>query len=323
MVVLIAGMSGPLLRWTCDVVAFAASLAERVAVCEPIVADGTWMQPEEEAADRLRLFVADHPNEFAMAAVRDGRLRALLVLDDPAWSLREWRDAGVAFDAVLRSLSASVTVVGEMVAASGTALMLVRSRDQDIMTVLDDVLTYVRLALRPADVAVLAVRFGSAWMEMMSARADLTAEDAAMIDAVLRPACHYAITGERRPVVWPRACLFWGDRPGEPAPRVIDLTGPSRVLVYGPYLRLPAGRWSARAVLAFSPQCAGTPFTVELHGSARFGHCRFVVAQAGVFAVTFPVTVPSAREALEMRLVSQRGAIEGILGLEGIAFTPV
>jgi hypothetical protein len=168
------------------------------------------------------------------------------------------------------------------------------------------------------DLAALAHDFPGA----LSTDAALTSDEAAVVAGALSPACRYAATGKRQSVIWPRACLFWGDRPGEPAPRVLDLTGPSRVLAYGPYFHLPPGRWTARAMVAFSPECRGAPFSFELHGSAEFGRCNFGVDHPGVFIVTWKVTVPSAREALEIRLVSQRGAIEGTLGIDHVEFVP-
>ena len=103
----------------------------------------------------------------------------------------------------------------------------------------------------------------------------------------------------------------------------LDLTGPARVICYGPYFRLPPGRWTARVRLAFSPHCMGAPLALEMHGEAQRGHCRFRVPRAGLFEAVFPFVIPSAREALELRLVSERGAIEGALGIELAVLTPV
>jgi hypothetical protein len=330
---LIAGMPGPLLRWTCDLVAAAASLAARSAVqpaeCAAVVADDPWMPPPEaeRAPDTIRLFVAQHPSQAAIAAVCQDRLAALLVIDDPALALRELLRVGLSRDTIIRSLSASVTVLGQA-AGSRSALIVTRHPGQAVRPLLDRVLTHLGVAMPPADAAQLAARFGAgqsaaeAVLRPPHDSGELPQEDAALVHTALAPACRYAATGQRTAIVWPRACLFWGDRPGEPAPRVLDLTGPSRVLVYGPYFRLPPGRWTARAIVAFSPLCRGMGFTVELHGSAEFGRRRFVVQQAGVFAIGFRVMVPSAREALEIRLVSQSGAIEGNLGIDRIEFVP-
>ncbi len=143
-----------------------------------------------------------------------------------------------------------------------------------------------------------------------------------LITAVVEPACRYALDGTRVPVTWPRDCLLWGDRPGEPLPRVLDLTGPARVLAYGPYYALPAGRWTMRAILAFSPSSRGASLALELHGATELARFQFTVDQPGLFAASLPVTIPSPREPLEMRLVTERGAIEGTLGIDRAEFIP-
>jgi hypothetical protein len=59
-----------------------------------------------------------------------------------------------------------------------------------------------------------------------------------------------------------------------------------------------------------------------MHGSAEFGRSRFRVEQPGVFIVACAVTVPSAREPLEVRVVSQEGAIDGRLGIDRVELRP-
>jgi hypothetical protein len=151
----------------------------------------------------------------------------------------------------------------------------------------------------------------------------VAAEDAALMEQVVLPAFRFASTGMRGDVTWPRAVLLWGDHPNEPAPRVLDLTGPARVLCYGPYFRLPPGHWKARVKLAFSPRCKDAPLALEMHGEARHGRCRFRVPGAGLYEAVFPFVIPSPREAIEIRLVSERGAIEGALGIEHATLTPI
>jgi hypothetical protein len=139
---------------------------------------------------------------------------------------------------------------------------------------------------------------------------------------VLAPSIHYGCTGQRVPVVWPRDCLYWGDQPGLPLPRVLELTGPARVLVYGPYYVLPVGTWRIRVTLAVSASACKTPLALELHGAAELARFQFSVDQPGLFVASMVITIRSAREPLECRLTVLRGAIEGQLGLDRIEFTP-
>lgn len=328
--VLIAGMPGPLLRWTCDLAAAAAALVDRPVACVAVGGDDTWVTSLEPAPAAIRLFVAHESSGAVASAVRDGRLTALLVIDDPALALLDLLRFGHPSDVAFRSLSAAATVLREL-AGGPMALFVTVDAAEPVRDVQARVLDHLGLKLRPEELADLAWRFGDRAPDTTMAEAlavfhpqhgELTAPEVAVVQAALVPACRYAMTGQRTPVVWPRSCLFWGDRPGEPAPRVLELTGPSRVLIYGPYFRLPPGRWTARATIAFSPSCSNVPFTLEMHGSAEFGRSRFRVEQPGVFIVACAVTVPSAREPLEVRVVSQEGAIDGRLGIDRVELRP-
>jgi hypothetical protein len=101
------------------------------------------------------------------------------------------------------------------------------------------------------------------------------------------------------------------------------MTGPARVLAYGPYYTVPSGRWIVRVTLAFSPSSRGMPLALELHGATtRLGRFEFVAEQPGLFAASFPVVVPSSRDPVELRLCTERGAIEGTIGLDRVELIP-
>jgi len=271
-------------------------------------ADEAWAP---RTGPNVRLLVAGYLDATHEAAVRDGLLRAVVVVDDARTSLAALRGNGQSLTEALRSLTACVTPLGRL--AGGRHVSTV-TRDGVTRALQEGCLW----AADGGQIAALAARIESAWPPPPEA----APEETELVEQVLEPAFRFAATGNREMVIWPRACLLWGDRPGEPAPRVLDLTGPSRVLAYGPYFRLAPGRWTARVMLAFSPSCREAPFAIEMHGSALFGRRRFHVPRAGVFWAAVPFDVPSAREAIELRLVSERGAIEGTLGIDHVALTP-
>lgn len=121
---------------------------------------------------------------------------------------------------------------------------------------------------------------------------------------------------------WPYAVFLSGDRPDTGAEMVTEITGAARILYYGPYFHLPFGRWSAQATLGFSPDAAGTPFALEAHSSGLLGRAAFRPEKAGVFAVTMRFLVEKPEEPIEIRLRSDRGAIEGQIALAKLDLQP-
>jgi len=142
-------------------------------------------------------------------------------------------------------------------------------------------------------------------------------------EPLLAAAAAYARTGERCVQIWPRALLLDGDNPDQPLPRAISLTGPARNLAYGPYIGFSPGPARLSVVMAVAPTCRHAEMAIELHGSGALGRGLFLLTEPGIFAVELDVVVADAREALEIRLKSERGAIEGELGLDHVELRPV
>lgn len=120
-------------------------------------------------------------------------------------------------------------------------------------------------------------------------------------------------------VSW-QADLFSYDRrrpPLGPDPWRLDLTGTSRILVFGPYVSLPAGLW--RATLGFSVDEAGARkrYRVEWGNQADFSFHPFCPDRAGRFKLEIEHRW-AAPGAAEMRFVLEESVIDGALTFEGL-----
>ena len=120
---------------------------------------------------------------------------------------------------------------------------------------------------------------------------------------------------EASPIVWPTKVFFSGDNPDSPAPLAADLTGGARILYYGPYLHLPAGRWTARMLVGFSAGSRGTPFSIEVYGSKLLARATMVPQAKGIFTASFKFSNDAPYDAIEIRVRTDRGAIEGQFAL--------
>jgi hypothetical protein len=308
---LIVGPPGPLLRWACDLVGTAVS-AQGIAVAASYVGQGDdWQQ--DSTPTGLRLLTANVLPEALLSASVSGHLPTLKIIDEPARCLAEMRQAGHDLGGSLRHLTACAMSLGKLAGRENT-LLITRDDARDPAQATRTILAFASL-----DPLVSEAIPATPALEDAVA---LPQDESELVTAVLMPAFHYAATGTLRPTVWLRSCLYWGDHPGERVPRIIDLTGPARVLVYGPYLHLPAGHWTARATVAFSKACQGASFALELLAGTELGRVRFRVPQAGLFEIACPALVPAEAEPLEMRLVAERGAIEGTLGIDRVELHP-
>lgn len=115
--------------------------------------------------------------------------------------------------------------------------------------------------------------------------------------------------------IWPHRVFFAGDRPNEEAPLVIDATGGSRVLYYGPYFHLAEGRWRAKMTLGFTKEAVGLPLKISAYGPGLLGEARLRPRQEGIFAAQFTFTVAEPEHPVEFHVRTEEGAIEGRIAL--------
>lgn len=115
--------------------------------------------------------------------------------------------------------------------------------------------------------------------------------------------------------IWPHRVFFAGDRPNEEAPLVIDATGGSRVLYYGPYFHLAEGRWKAKMTLGFTKEAVGLPLKISAYGPSLLGEARVKPRQEGIFAAQFTFDVKEPEHPIEFHVRTEEGAIEGRIAL--------
>ncbi len=121
-------------------------------------------------------------------------------------------------------------------------------------------------------------------------------------------------------VTWPRQCFLLGDQPNSAVPVAIDLTGRARIIFYGPYFHLPRGYWNARVLIGFSRDIRGMPFSIEAHSTELLGKARVFAELGGIFEFEFAARVAKPHEPIEIRIMSEQGAIEGHMGLISVGF---
>jgi len=243
--ILIAGVPGPLMQWTFDLLARAVAGRYPGVVHLQIGGDGRWNPPDAGPDQAARLFVGDVLHEAWAAPVRAGRIVAVLVIDDVSLAWEQLRQMGQSAAEAARNLVAIATSFGD-VAGHDRVLTVTRSAGDDQVALAARILTHVGLHVATSDqlFAMLAAGGPAQVLWDLPQPIPIAAESVPMIETVVLSAFEYGRGRTHVPVTWPRECLFWGDRPNEALPRVRDLTGPSRILAYGPYLPLPPGRWT-------------------------------------------------------------------------------
>src|SRR5205085_3868748 len=85
-------------------------------------------------------------------------------------------------------------------------------------------------------------------------------------------------------IVWSRDFFTLVDDPTRRPTEPVNVAGGARCLIYGPYIHLAAGSWSARVVLGFSGEAVGHIFMVDAcSGGQQLAASSFQPQTAGVY----------------------------------------
>jgi len=328
---IVLGPPGVLTAWAFDVLREAAAIAPRRAAIKTVDREDALAEPEAGQVPIVHL--SHFPSLSLLSECAKGVAPVLLLLDDPFDSVRYTRDlskSGVLH--ALRLQTASVSIYPE-IGTHPRLLKLARLTRLPSREVVKVMLAHVGLELSPPEFETLLERrfvrdskdadlesaleaAVAGYAKPDDARAAFSAREAAMIGSVLAPMLEMSIGDNTAPIVWPIESFLSGDRPDTPASLVAELTGGARILYYGPYFHLPAGAWTARMTVGFSEGARTTPVTVEAYGGTELlALASMAPEDKGIYHAVFDFDHDDALQPVEVRVRTDRGAIEGRLAL--------
>jgi hypothetical protein len=106
---------------------------------------------------------------------------------------------------------------------------------------------------------------------------------------------------------------------GKPCPEAIDLTGLARIIVYGPYLWLYAGQWTASFAFDADSQCGAVVMRFDIFdGQSVLAERRVQLSGAGSYEAELQFELTQDR-ALETRVWLEAAAIDGFVAFKGVS----
>ena len=115
---------------------------------------------------------------------------------------------------------------------------------------------------------------------------------------------------------WPREVFLDPARDGAPLREAIDLTGPARLLFYGPFLHLPPGCWIATVMFEISGNSSGNALKIDVYNDGVAGEWECEMPRDGAYMCDLRLDVAEPRHPLQIRFYSKQGAIEGLFDLK-------
>ena len=127
---------------------------------------------------------------------------------------------------------------------------------------------------------------------------------------------------------WPISLFLTCDKKGQPQWQhysdPIDLTGPARTLLYGPYLHLPVGRWILNGSLSVIGNDSRNVIQIDINsGELGLAKVKAPLPAEGDFSFEIDFAVDEPREPMQLRIHILEGAIEGTLFLSSVKMSRV
>ena len=120
---------------------------------------------------------------------------------------------------------------------------------------------------------------------------------------------------------WPSSTFHLTDKEATPAIDYIDLMGPAKLLVFGPYFGLPRGRWIAVPGVSVADNLSGNKITIDIStnlGTEILAKVQAKLPAEGDYWGEIQFEVPYSHLPIEVRLFLDQGAIEGKLRFNGV-----
>ncbi len=323
MILFSLGLPGRLAEW-CDAVL--ANLVDRrdgsvaVTTCPPIakmfgyesitsVLDEVTLSLIETNATHL-VMGARQPDERLRAMLDATNARFVVALDDPRFAVADIlaRTNG-ELRAVTRAVANSCPLVMRCASLPGALTIRRNQAGIDAMAAVAVIARHFELTLDEAEAQRIADELSARGLCYAPRAPD---EEAArpgnghkVADGALAAYAECFAGGDLATIIWTRELFIVNGDSGKRTTDVLEVSGSGCVapLIYGPYIHLPPGSWTARVLLGFSSEAAGYTFLVDACAGRQLACTSFQPGKAGVYTadINFSLDEPSGH-GLEIRV---------------------
>jgi hypothetical protein len=231
------------------------------------------------------------PDERLLAALAATNARFVVALDDPRIAVADMiGSTNSDLRAVTRAVANSCPLVMRCASSPGAITIRRYQTDLDAVTAVAAIAHHFELPLGDGEAArivkELAVRglccAPKASEEETAQRSEMRHK---IVEGALAAYAKCFAGDDLGSIIWPRELFIVNGDAGHGLADALDVSGGFRILIFGPYIHLPAGSWTARVVLGFSSEAAGHTFLVDAFSERQLGSTSFQPEREGVYTV--------------------------------------
>jgi hypothetical protein len=122
---------------------------------------------------------------------------------------------------------------------------------------------------------------------------------------------------------WPVSLFHGSANPDIPFPGRVELLGPARIIIFGPFLHLSAGQWQAKVVFEISDNFSGNQLYVDVYTQETLSVITTELPVQGTYTFQVGFEISNPAKAVELRFHIMSGAIEGVFTLNSVSLERV
>jgi hypothetical protein len=269
---------------------------------------------------------ARQPDESLCATLAETDARFVLALDDPRVSFADiLREINAEPRLVTRAIANSCALMTRYASLPGALTMSAERVAADSTGALFELASHLGIVVDIAEVQAIVAGStelypgerppgGGACVACIPERARK------MVDGAL---AGYT-DGVLKQIVWTRDLFCLAVDSSKAPTEVLDVSGGSRILIYGPYIQLPPGSWTAQITLGFSEEAGEYNFFVDAYAGRQLACTSFQPQGGGVYVTNINFFLAeSSGPGVEVRVIVASENARGYLAFGHVVLMPL
>ncbi len=273
---------------------------------------------------------ARQPDETLRKALAERNAPFLVVLDDPRNAVADiLAEGGADPKMVVRAVANSCPLVMQYYGLPGVLTVHADRARMDPPGAVSAIAAHFGIAVEPDAVAAIVNELAALGTSASLSGGDelaarLAAASRKMFDGALLGYRDLFFDGRLDQIIWTRDLFYLAVDAGRTPTEPIDVAGGSRILIFGPYIHLPRGSWTAQVVLGFSQEAAGYTFLVDVYADTQLACTTFQPVGPGIYNadLTFSLGEPSGK-GVEVRVTVVSDDARGQLAFGHVVLRPL
>lgn len=275
--------------------------------------------------------ISRQPQGALRQTLFDVNARSVIAMNHPRDAVRHLVDAGQTIAEATRATARGCASMVSWTKHPTTLVLYVDTVAADPVGATRAIAEHFQLPISAEAAAAIAAEIGDTFAGGDTHETwfgTLSENDRAVVDGALGGYAARFAGGEIGTLTWQRDLFFIYEQPftppHPPATRPMDISGTARRIIFGPYISLPSGVWSATVSLAFSKEAAEIGYNVQVFGEGMLSQVTMQPQPDRIVNASLQFTIGEASDhPLEICVQMERASIGGRLAFVNAVLSPV